>query len=240
MSVLPFAAVLAAGLMTGMTGFGFSVVSVPMLVMTYQPHEVVLIVLCLVPVTSLALLLSPHMYRRVQLRLCIALTALSLVGLPIGVLLFRRFDPTWLTVLMGIVLIAFALFNRYLPDDWRMPVSMVVPSGIVGGLLATSTGLSGPVVAMYIHGRRLAHDELVATMAGYVAAVSTLGLAIFVLEGHVTSATGWRVISLTPVALAGVALGRWWARKNHQTIERMAVQVLGLMGVLTLLRAFIA
>lgn len=239
MAVLPFAAVLTAGLMTGMTGFGFSVLSVPMLVMTYQPHEVVIIVLFLVPITSVALLLIAHLYARIQVGLCIMLSAFSLIGLPLGLLLFRRFDPTWVMVLMGFVLIGFALFNRHSPEDWRVPDIVVIPSGILGGLLATSTGLSGPAVAMYVHGRRLTHDELVATMAAYVAVVSTLGLVVLALEGPVTSTAVGRVLSLTPIALAGVALGRWWTQRNHQAIERMAVHVLGLMGIVTVLRALI-
>ena len=237
-TVLPFVVVLIAGFMTGMTGFGFSVLAVPLLVLTYSPHDVVIIVLCLVPVTSVALLLAPHLRGRVNVRLSSGLSALSVVGLPIGVWLFRRYDPAVLTVLMGAVILGFAVFNLYSAQEWRLPRSLVIPSGILGGLLATSTGLSGPAVAMYVHGRRLDHDQLVATMATYVGVVSLLGLGWLGVQGQVTSAALVGVLPLVPTSLIGVALGCWWSKKNHRAIERVALQALGAMGLWTLVRAF--
>ena len=49
-----------AGFLTGMTGFGFSALSVPLLLLIYPPHDVVVMALCLVPLTSALLLLTPH------------------------------------------------------------------------------------------------------------------------------------------------------------------------------------
>jgi uncharacterized protein len=236
MLVVALGVVLTAGVMTGMTGFGFSVLSVPLLIPVYRPHEVVVIVLCLVPITSLMLLLTPHLRGRIRVRMCGELSALSLLGLPIGVLFFRHFGSFWLTILIALILIGFAVISLFSPAEWQLPGSMVVPSGILGGLLATSTGLSGPAVAIYVHGRRLAHDELVATMAAYVGLVSVLGLAVLAFEGQIPSGPLRHVLPLTPAALLGVGIGRWWARKNHATIERMALVALGLMGCLTLLR----
>jgi uncharacterized membrane protein YfcA len=237
MAAVPFAAVLLAGLVTGMTGFGFSVLAVPLLVLVYDPHDVVLTVLCLVPVTSAALLLAPHLHGQVRLRLTGGLSLLSLLGLPLGVVLLQRYDPGLLVPLMGIVITAYAAFGLYSPDEWRLPASLVVPSGVLGGVLASSTGLSGPAVAMYVHGRRLAHDELVATMAAYVATVSLLGLAFLAVQGQLTATALSHVVPLIPCSLLGVALGRWWARRRHQSIERITLQALGLMGLWTLLRA---
>lgn len=234
---LPFAAVLVGGLLTGMTGFGFSVLSVPILVLIYQPHDVVVMVLCLVPLTSLAALMAPHLYGKVRLRLCASLSGYSLIGLPLGLLLLHRFDPTWLVVFMSLVLIGFAAFSLYSPEELRLPHYMVAPTGMLGGLLATSTGLSGPAVAVYVHGRRLSHDELVATMAAYVAVVSTIGLAMLMLDDPISRQAWNRVGLLAPVAVVGVAIGRWWARKIHRSIERVTLHALGLMGFWTLTRA---
>ena len=60
-----------AGFLTGMTGFGFSVLSVPLLLLIYPPHDVVVMALCLVPLTSALLLLTPHLRGKLdQLALC--------------------------------------------------------------------------------------------------------------------------------------------------------------------------
>lgn len=235
---LPFAVVLIAGFMTGMTGFGFSVLSVPLLVLVYQPHDVVVMALCLVPVTSLALLLSPQLRGALRPRLILPLTVLSIPGLPLGAVLFRYVDSSVLTILIGATLVVFSAFSLYSPTEWRLPRAAIFPSGVGGGLLATSTGLSGPAVAMFVHGQRLKHDEVVATMTAYVALVSLMGLGLMAVEGQITPHPLEQVAWLSPLAIVGVMAGRWWARRNHAVIDRYALQVLGLMGVWSILRGF--
>lgn len=229
-----------AGFLTGMTGFGFSVLSVPLLLLLYPPHEVVVLVLCLVPLTSALLLVAPGLRGLLDVRLCAALTGFSLIGLPIGVLIFHRFDPVWVTGMIGVALVAFALFGLFGGTDWSARHAWLAPSGILGGVLATSTGLSGPAVAMYIHGRRLSNREQVATMAGYVGLVSLLGLGLLMLRGEVGAVALSRVAWLAPGALVGVAAGRWWAARQHHVIERVTLYALGLMGVWTLGRVVLA
>ena len=239
MSLVPVLVVILSGLMTGTTGFGFSVLSVPLLVLIYRPDEVVVLMLCLVPLTSLVLLLTPGLRTSIRIRLCGVLTLLSAAGLPLGSILFRRFNPSWLMLLIAAVIVGFVASSLYLPDRWRLPRSLVIPSGILGGLLATSTGLSGPAVAMYVHGRRLSHDEVVATMSAYVGLVSALGLGVLGYQGHVTQAALVQVCWLAPFALLGVVVGRWWARRNHVNMDRVALHALGLMGVATLIKVIL-
>ena len=153
--VLPVVIVFLAGILTGVTGFGFSVLSVPLLLLVFQPHEVVVIALCLVPVTSAVLLLAPGLRGQVRQRTFGALTGFSVVGLPVGILLFEHFDPMWVTGLMGLVLLGYAAYGLAGAGTMAVRRHWVAPSGILGGILATSTGLSGPAVAMYVHGRRV-------------------------------------------------------------------------------------
>lgn len=235
--VLALSVVGLAGLLTGMTGFGFSVLSVPLLLLVYAPPEVVVVALCLVPVTSAFLLLTPTLRGMLEWRLCLALSACSLVGLPIGLWIYHRVDTVWVNGLVGIALIAFAWSGLFGDRTWSARRAWVVPSGILGGILATSTGLSGPAVAMYVHGRRLSNAAQVATMAAYVGIVSILGVALLAVRGEVGAPALELVAWLAPIALVGVAVGRWWADRRHDTIDRITLYALGLMGLWTVGRA---
>jgi uncharacterized membrane protein YfcA len=226
-----------AGLLTGMTGFGFSVLSVPLLLLIYPPHDVVVMALCLVPVTSAVLLLRPRLWRRLDWRLCLALTGFSLIGLPIGLVMFHWFDPLWVSALIGLALVGYAWFGLYGDRDWSSRHAWLAPSGILGGILAPSTGLSGPAVAMYVHGRRLTNSEQVATMAAYVGLVSIIGLGLLAVRGEVGGAALGRAAWLSPSALVGVAVGRWWATRQHAIIDRVTLYALGVMGLWTVARA---
>ena len=130
--VLPVAIVFLAGILTGVTGFGFSVLSVPLLLLVFQPHEVVVIALCLVPVTSAVLLLAPGLRGQVRQRTFGALTAFSVVGLPVGILLFEHFDPMWVTGLMGLVLLGYAAYGLVGAGTIEVRRHWVAPSGILG------------------------------------------------------------------------------------------------------------
>jgi uncharacterized membrane protein YfcA len=229
-----------AGFLTGMTGFGFSVLSVPLLLVLYPPHDVVVMALCLVPLTSALLLLTPHLWRQLDRRLCLSLTGLSLIGLPIGLVMFHWFDPLWVSGLIGVALVGYAWYGLFADRDGAARHAWLAPSGILGGILATSTGLSGPAVAIYVHGRRLTNGEQVATMAGYVGLVSVIGLGLLAVRGEVGEAALGRAAWLAPSALAGVALGRWWASRQHAIIDRVTLYALGLMGVWTVTRAVLA
>lgn len=220
-----------------MTGFGFSVLSVPLLLLLYAPREVVVLALCLVPLTSALMLLTPALRGYLEWRLFAALTACSLVGLPIGLWIFSRFDPAWVNGLVGVALLAFAWFGLFGDKEWSARHAWVVPSGILGGILATSTGLSGPAVAMYVHGRRLSNAAQVSTMAAYVGVVSVLGIGLLAVRGEVGSEALERVAWLAPIALVGVLVGRWWATRRHATIDRLTLYALGLMGIWTVGRA---
>jgi uncharacterized membrane protein YfcA len=226
-----------AGLLTGMTGFGFSVLSVPLLLLVYAPPEVVVVALCLVPLTSAFLLLTPTLRGKLDWRLCLALSGCSLVGLPIGLWIFHRVDGVWVNALVGLALVAFAWYGLFSDRSWSSRGAWVVPSGVLGGILATSTGLSGPAVAMYVHGRRLSNPAQVATMSAYVGIVSILGVALLAVRGEVGAPALELVAWLAPIALVGVAVGRWWADRRHDTIDRLTLYALGLMGLWTVGRA---
>jgi uncharacterized membrane protein YfcA len=235
--VLPVLIVFLAGILTGVTGFGFSVLSAPLLLMLFDPHEVVVIALCLVPVTSAVLLLAPGMRGQVRRRTLGALTAFSVLGLPIGLLLFEHFDPMWVTGLMGVVLLAYAAYGLVGTRRVVLRRHWVAPSGIVGGILATSTGLSGPAVAMYVHGRRVSAREQTATMAAYVGAISVLGLGLLAVRGAVSSDDLLIVVRLAGGAVVGTVLGRWWASSRHETLDRLTLVALAVMGVWTVGRS---
>lgn len=236
---LPILIVTLAGVLTGLTGFGFSVLSVPLLLLAFQPHQVVVIALCLVPVTSAVLLLTPHLRGQVRTRTAAALTWCSAIGLPVGLLLFERFDPSLVTGLMGLVLVTYAAVALWGEGSWTLRRRWLVPSGVLGGVLATSTGLSGPAVAMYVHGRRLSAREQAATMSAYVGTISVLGLSLLAVRGAVSVDDLELVLRLTLGAVAGTLLGRWWAARQHKTIDRLTLVALGLMGAWTVGRSTI-
>lgn len=235
---LSLTAVVLAGFVTGLTGFGFSVLAVPLLILVLDPRDVVIVTLSLAAIASVTLLLSPGLRGRSHLRVSGALALLSLVGMPIGLYVFEHYDTRALTILMGVVIVGYAATALVTTGSWRVPNGFVWPSGLLGGLLAPSTGLSGPAVVMFIHGRRITDNALVATMSSYVAIVSTMGLALLWFQGQVHGGYVSHILPLIPGTIGGVILGRRLAATSHRTIDRIVLKVLVVMGLWTIVNAF--
>lgn len=229
-----------AGCMNGLTGFGFGVVAAPLLLLVQPADWVVPVVLALTPLTGLALLAPASARRAVDRALATRLTTASAVGLPIGFLLLMTLDTSVIAIVIGVIIIGYALWQLSGRTMSRVGDSWLIPFGLVGGALSTSTGLNGPAVALAVGSRRLPHPAVLATMSAYVTAVSLLSLLALAVAGRLEASTMIAALPLLPAALAGVLTGRWWQRHTVHRQERQALLALVLMGVLTVVRAVIA
>jgi hypothetical protein len=90
---------------------------------------------------------------------------------------------------------------------------------------------------MYVHGRRVSARQQTATMSAYVGAISVLGLGLLAMRGAVSGDDLQHVVRLAGGAVAGTLLGRWWASRRHDTLERVTLVALALMGIWTLGRS---
>ena len=134
---------------------------------------------------------------------------------------------------MGLVLLGYAAYGLVGAGTMAVRRHWVAPSGILGGILATSTGLSGPAVAMYVHGRRVSARQQTATMSAYVGAISVLGLGLLALRGAVSGDDLQHVVRLAGGAVAGTLLGRWWASRQARHPRPVTLLALGVMGLWT-------
>jgi uncharacterized membrane protein YfcA len=190
------------------TGFGFALVSAPILFALLGPREAVtagVIVGILVSTLTLA-----TEGRRPQVRAhdALALAAWSLPGIAIGILALHEVPEQPLSVLVALaVLLGLALRVRARraaqtprPRPWHVPVA-----GATSGALSTSTSLSGPPLVFCMLPRVSAPAQLRDTLAAIFIAESLIALPALLLTG--TFAAPPAVGLLLLAGLAGQLLG---------------------------------
>ncbi|CAM3191370.1 sulfite exporter TauE/SafE family protein [Filibacter tadaridae] len=206
MTVFIFIAIiLIASILQTSTGFGFSILATPFLLMIFEPREAIQINLVLSLVISAALIVNIH--KDVDAGILKRLIIGSLPGLPLGLIIFLMADIGKLKISIGIVLLVLTVL---LILNFRFKKSKG-RDYIVGGLsgaFTTGIGMPGPPLLLYFSGTDTQKETLRATTLAFYLFIYSISLAIqMVFVG--TNKTIWTSSGLAlPLVVVGLFLGQ--------------------------------
>jgi uncharacterized membrane protein YfcA len=223
------------------TGFGFNLVSAPLLTLIYPPRLVVVLTLMLGLCASGLLSLRREIRREVDWTVVRPLYLWSLAGMPLGVALLLWGPARALKAAIAAVTTGFAIImlTRYRPRlrGGRVQTAAV---GFLSGVLSTSTSLNGPPVALYLMAQGLAKDRFRGNMVVYVFLATVTSVVLLAAGGGAPGSTVALAVRLLPALLAGFAAGVVLAgglsdRGFEATVLGFLVLV-GLLGIGSALR----
>lgn len=230
--------IFAGYLIFGVTGFGASPITIPVLVHVL-PMTFVLPLAALLDLSS-GLALGFHTRRQADTRELFLLVPFTLVGLTLGVTLLVRLPRDATLLALGLFVCAHAIHvvlrretARRLARWWAAPAGLV--SGVVGALF----GMGGPPYVAYITGRISDPAVQRATISQMVILNVGLRVVAFALAGLLASRPLWIAVAFSlPVAWAGVWVGnRVHVRAAPTTVARIIGGVLLLTGASLIVRA---
>lgn len=244
--VLSFLIVLVSALGAAATGFGFNLLSTPLLTFFHPPRTAVVLTLLLGVVVSGALLFDRGLRRAIDWTLVRPLCVGSLIGMPAGLLVLQHADGRVLKALVAAFTAVFAalMLFRMLPrrPPARRPLARlgVFAVGVVSGILSTSTSLNGPPVVLYLIARGLAKDRFRASMVGFVFIATVASVVLMAAGGVVPHATMTLALTFAPAVVVGLVAGSLLARRvAAQTFDGVVLAYLVLVGLLGLVTAII-
>jgi uncharacterized membrane protein YfcA len=207
-------AVLAGAALQSATGFGFALVSAPLLFAAADPEQAVGLLIVLGLLVNLMTLGTEGRRPQPLVRDSLTILAWAVPGVVAGLLALRALDSTALQV--GVTLGVFAtLAVRALarrrrdagagePPWWAAPAT-----GFASGALTTSTNTAGPPVVLYMLARGATpvqtRDTLTVTFVGF----SVLGMAALALSGTEDAIPHADALAaLVPAVVVGHLAGR--------------------------------
>jgi uncharacterized membrane protein YfcA len=208
-------AVLAGAALQSATGFGFALVSAPLLFAATEPARAVGLLIVLGLLVNLMTLATEGRRPQPLVRDSLKILAWAIPGAAAGLLALRSLDSTALQV--GVTLGVFAtLAVRALarrrrdaggagePPWWAAPVT-----GFASGALTTSTTTAGPPVVLYMLARGATpvqtRDTLTVSFVGF----SALGIAALALSGTKGAIPHADALAaLVPAVIVGHVAGR--------------------------------
>jgi uncharacterized membrane protein YfcA len=233
-AMLAVAAILAvASCAQVITGFGYSLLSVPLLGLIVGPVDAVVGSTILVLLVNLVIAARDRAY--VQWRIARTVLIAGLAGLPFGLWLLRLLPARSLAVLIALVVLAGTVAIwvglRIRPNNVT-----IAAAGLLSGVLTTSTGVNGPPMAAVFAAMGLPPRPFRATLAAIFVVVGAGAAVGFALTGQITH-TAWliTVVGGPAVALGWLVGERVFARLTN--FRHVVLCALLLASLVTLARA---
>ena len=197
-----------------LTGFGFVVFALPILIMFKEPHQVV--ILCTFLGFLSCAFLMIRSYHDVHFSSIKRILAFSVLGLPFGALIFKSFDITALRFLIStmICLFAFTLLFRNLKIGNRGIYEPI--TGFFTGVFQTSIGMPGIPPAVYFTLKGYNQYKFRGSINAVNLCLTAIALIIFWCIKKTELAFYTNAFSFFPMIVIGQYVG--W--KVHEKLSR--------------------
>ena len=234
------AAVFAAYIVRGMSGFGAGLIAAPLLAFVLPLHVVIPTTGLLVFVLFIFLTIRDR--RLVNWRELKLLAPPTIVGVVVGLLVFSLLDNRLLVLMLGAFLILYGVYmvavHAFGLPQFKCSERWAIPLGFAGSFFDTMFGGGGgTLVVIYVHARGLERMEFRATLAmlWFLEMIARVGG--YAVSGFYTRDVLLLFAALLPVTWAGTWVGEHLGnRVRAETFQRILACVLMLAGITLLLK----
>jgi uncharacterized membrane protein YfcA len=234
--------ILVSGAAAAATGFGFNLLSTPLVTLFFPPQFAVVLTLWLGSVASGILVAPARTRRSIDWRLVRLLFLSSLLGMPAGSLVLTSGSSSGVRLLIAGLTALFAalMLARFRPRIGP-GVGPLLTVGVLSGFLSTSTSLNGPLVAFYLLARDLPRNQFRANMIAFIFLASLASAVLLAAGGRISLGEQRDLFLLLLPALVlgiagGLALARRLSQPRFETAVLVFLIVVGVLGVSQALR----
>ena len=208
--------------------------SVPLLLLIFDPPTVVVLVKVLALATSWLILLDS--WREIRWRTLPEILPTALLGQVLGIILLRELDTAALKLLASAVVVGFALLvlRGFTISGSDRKIDGMVAGG-TSGILSTSTGLSGPPIVLLFTLRHYPVAAFRATTVTFFVIIDLVSLPALFAEGMIDRDTVGTVLLLSPAAFigrfTGARLTRFVSPPQFRRVTLALLLLTGLIGI---------
>ena len=226
----PIALIIASAIMfAGATvlstvGFGIGMTATPFLLMWYDPRTVVVVI----NTVSLVLFVLIIVQSREHLRLreMTPIGVAGLMGVPVGVFILSFAADSVLRIsITGLIILLTAMVAFNVRGAIPLVRLMGPIVGFVVGMLLTSLGIGGPLMALFLLARDWPRQSVRVALSFYFLLVEFTGVVGYAVAGLFTPQAITLVIVTTVPVLLGFWVGSVLVRRMNERVFHHAVVV---------------
>lgn len=225
-----------SALVSAVAGFGFGLISVPLMSLVVDVHRAV--VLSAIVGTSITVYQAWRWRRFAVVPIVKRVVVAAYLGMPLGLILFVTVDSRWLKLALGTaVLVAVGLLLRSIDLRHAGP-RLDVGAGFVSGVLNTSLSTNGPPLVFLLQSRRLEPDAFRGTLAVTFALSNVASVTAFAVRGEVTGSTLLTAVATLPAMVVGLVAGAGIRpHVDPAMFRRLVIVLLTMAGLAAMLTA---
>ena len=229
-----------AGLIQGLAGFGFSMVSIPILIILIEPQLLTPTIIIHSVIINIFLFMKVR--KDVQLGRIWPLVAAAIVGIPIGTWLLGAVDADILRLFVGLFIMLIGLaYIRNFRIEIKNEKLAFLPVGFISGILNGSITLSGPPVVLTLTNQEVPKKTFRANMIAYFMLLNLATLPFHFMKGFFTDICIDLSIMLLPGMLLGALVGTMLVKKvDENNFRRMVLVLVIVSGFVSLIAGIIS
>ena len=215
--------ILVASILQTSTGFGFSILATPFLLLLFKPMEAIQINLILSLFISVALLtkIKEDIDYGILKRFIIG----STVGLPIGIMVFLFLDVKNLMLGIGLIILGLTLL-LLLKFRITQTKGKDITIGGLSGMLTSSIGMPGPPLLLYFSGTDTEKAKLRGTTLAFYLFIYFMSLLIQVIFTGTNKTIWLSSLFALPVVFIGLFLGQLLFKLINQNFFRIFTNII--------------
>jgi len=235
-------AALLGGFVQGLTGFGFAMVTSPILMLFMAPTDMIFLNLCLSVSLGILTFTRREARQGVHLRTLLILVMAMLPGQYVGVLLLPHMNGNAMKILVLTVIGVSCLLLWFDPSRLKAAFSlpgMGLGAGLLSGILTPTTGVNGPPVVLYLLNRFEEKARVRSTTLAYLLLSMGLGIVFMLRSTELGGGMGPALAWGAPFCWAGFFAGALlFERVSHARFKQYALWILlaaSVVGIASLL-----
>jgi len=230
------------GILKGATGAGAPIIAVPIIAMTYN---VPLAVTIFIMPNIMSNVWQGWSYRAHSLPLVFVLqfALAGALGAGAGTVMLASLSGDTLKLMVAFTVLAYIAFRMMKPEwvlAYARAVRVVVPIGIVAGILQGASGISAPVSITFLNAMRLERGQFISTISAFFVSMAIVQIPMLVSYGFLTLERFWISCAAIIPLLAFMPVGSFLAKKiSKQTFDRLILALLAVVALKLIYEAWV-
>ncbi|KQC06663.1 MAG: hypothetical protein APR54_01490 [Candidatus Cloacimonas sp. SDB] len=228
-----------SALLQGLSGFGFSILAIPLITFILSPVTSVPILLIYSIVINLVVIFSTR--KVIELKRIWLLLLSAIVGIPLGTKLLIILPENIIRGFIGILIL---IFGMLLLSGWKINIkhekSAMFPIGFLSGILGASISISGPPIIIFLTNQRTEKQSFRGNLALYFLLLNIITLPVYYLNDLFTEEVIMNTVIFFPALFTGVIMGNLLSGKIKDVhFRRIILYLLTIMGITTIVSVLI-